>query len=953
MTSAMSNAIYDEYEGYVIQYKKEYGSNVVVLLQVGSFYEIYDADDGLVDIKTISEIMNITLTRKNKNVLSISKSNCNMSGFPAYTLSKYTNILLQNNYTVVVVSQITDPPKPKRGVTAIYSPGTKIDELTTYENNYLMSLYIDENQDLKTGQYTLNIGVSYIDVSTGSSYVFETGSKPEDKHYALDETYRIIVATNPKEILILGKVKTMNVDDILCHLEIEKRCVQNRLNRDTLYENISFQNQLLTKLFPDHGLISPIEYIELERQPYALVSYVSLLDFAYKHSEQIITKIKKPNVVLDENHLNLSYNTAKQLNVVSSDFCNSSLVSILNTCKTAIGKRRFLNRILNPRIDIDSLNKDYDNIAYFQDEERYKSARDILGKIYDVERQFRRILLNRLNPCEIVSMITSIENVRTLLSFEVDSSLTEDGIQSILHHFQVINNEEVMKYNIDNITGNIFKIGTYKDLDLLCDTIHACTEFFHKLSTELNFQISEKYFKLEKNEKDGFYITVTTKRFENFKKTAQNFKIDDVCIDVRKLDGKKISSSSNSVKLSHPCMDEINIILENTLIKLKNSVTQKYYDFMKSCCKYNDTFNKIIEYIGLIDYNCTNAYNAIEFAYCRPYIDNKQNGKSFVNAVSLRHPIIERIQTTTVYIPNDISLGLVEDGMLLYGLNASGKSSLMKSLGLSIIMACAGMYVPSSSFVFFPYKHIFTRIPTGDNISKGQSTFTNEISELRKILKRANSNSLVIGDELASGTENISAMSIISAGIITLCDRRSSFIFATHLHDLVKIERIKNIRNMKIYHLSVMFDDTNSKLIYDRKLKLGPGKTLYGLEVCRALDIDKNFLKLADQIRREILGIDDSIISHKKKKYNSGLFGDVCGICGERASEVHHIREQRFADQNGIIDHFHKNTLHNLLNICVSCHDKIHNKTILIEGYKTTSKGVELMYRVNDNYEIC
>ena len=132
----------------------------------------------------------------------------------------------------------------------------------------------------------------------------------------------------------------------------------------------------------------------------------------------------------------------------------------------------------------------------------------------------------------------------------------------------------------------------------------------------------------------------------------------------------------------------------------------------------------------------------------------------------MRHPIIERLDRGTVYVPNDISIGLADDiaqtGMLLYGTNASGKSSLMKAVGLNIIMAQAGFYVAAEEFEYIPYQRLFTRILNADNIFRGESSFAVEMGELRGILKRANGNSLVLGDELCSGTENTSAQSIFA-----------------------------------------------------------------------------------------------------------------------------------------------------------------------------------------------
>ena len=205
----------------------------------------------------------------------------------------------------------------------------------------------------------------------------------------------------------------------------------------------------------------------------------------------------------------------------------------------------------------------------------------------------------------------------------------------------------------------------------------------------------------------------------------------------------------------------------------------------------------------------------------------------------MRHPIIERIQTDIEYISNDICLGKKNEetlnGMLLYGCNAVGKSSLMKAVGLNIIMAQTGMFVSSSEFRYSPFNYIFTRISDNDNIFKGQSSFAVEMSELRSILNRSDKNSIVLGDELCSGTESVSAQSIFAASVIKLAKKNINFVFATHLHELYKMSDIKELDNVKSYHLKVIFEEETKKLIYDRKLEEGNGPTIYGLEVCKAM----------------------------------------------------------------------------------------------------------------------
>ena len=195
----------------------------------------------------------------------------------------------------------------------------------------------------------------------------------------------------------------------------------------------------------------------------------------------------------------------------------------------------------------------------------------------------------------------------------------------------------------------------------------------------------------------------------------------------------------------------------------------------------------------MLDVLLSKAYVAKKYKYCRPTIDMSRE-RSFLNAENMRHPLIEHLQTNEIYVPNDISLGENTRGTLLFGTNAVGKSSLIRSMGISIILAQSGMFVPCSSFLYKPYTRLFTRILGNDNIFKGLSTFAVEMSELRTILKMADENSLILGDELCSGTETTSALKIFGAGTIQLHERKSSFIFATHFHEITKMKPVMALR---------------------------------------------------------------------------------------------------------------------------------------------------------------
>jgi len=268
-------------------------------------------------------------------------------------------------------------------------------------------------------------------------------------------------------------------------------------------------------------------------------------------------------------------------------------------------------------------------------------------------------------------------------------------------------------------------------------------------------------------------------------------------------------------------------------------------------------------------------------------------------------------------------------GVLIYGVNTTGKTSYIRSVGIAVVMAQAGLYVPAKSFKYKPYKSIFSRIQGNDNLFHGLSTFAVEMSELRVILKMADKYTLVIGDEVCSGTENQSALSIFVAALIELYEKECSFLFATHFHEIVDYDEIRVMARLKIKHMSVMYDRERDCLIYERKLRDGAGYRMYGIEICKSLHMPEDFIEKAYKLRSKYYSEIAGALSHKQSIYNSNKIRGLCEKCGKQiARETHHISPQCIAEKDGFIEggdiKFHKNHLQNLMALCEKCHDEEH-----------------------------
>ena len=917
--------IIDDYLNYLDEYSRKYGdNNTIIFMQVGSFFELYSIDTNSNYLYTIADICGIQISKKNKNISEVSRNNPLMCGFPLYVVNKYIQILLQKKYTIVLIEQVTEPPEPKRKITEILSPSTNIN-INSKNSNYIMVLYYEEIDD------NLVIGISGVDLTTGRNFIYENSSSNADPQFTLDETYRLIINYNPCEILLISdkireetKKKILNMISINCliHKKWDEYELLNHIKK------VDYQNNILKKSFMNNSMLSIIEFLNLERIQLGLISFCSLLQFAYEHNNEIIKDLKHPEILNNNSNLSIEYNSALQLNIISNNDNEKPLLEILNRCHTAFGSRVFKERLLNPMNDKRKLLEKYEEIEFYLMDNKYKQINKFLNNINDLERIKRKIILRKINPCEWGNIINSFEN-----SLEIFKLLNKDDLimrnNNIIKNYIILNNDECSKYNTNDIKSNIFNVGVYKDLDDLNIDYEKNYQKIMNIINKIN-SFGDTTCKIDYNDNDGFYITITKKRFETAEKINKTY--------MSQFD-KKLLNTNNSYKLTSNEIRTASNTIRNIQSEINSISIQRYYEFLSNFIKEtNEDFDIIIKNLIDIDITSCNAKNAYDYKYYKPTIDFNSNS-SYINAENLRHPIIENLITDVEYIGNDIQLN--QNGILLYGINSSGKSSFMKAIGLSIIMAQSGMFVPATNFNYSPYNHIMTRICGNDNIYKGMSSFIVEMTELRNIIQRADKNSLIIGDEVCSGTEPISGISIVSSAINELIEKKSSFIFTSHLHELTSISLLKDREELKIYHIHISIID--NKIIYDRKLKEGQGSNIYGIEVCKSLNLPPNFMINAERVKKEIMGINNNLIDIKTSNYNSSIYMDICNVCKKNKSvDTHHINYQSLSDDNGFFENYHKNSKHNLIPICKECHDKEHKGIINIEGFKQTSNGIEL-----------
>ena len=953
-------------------FEKKYGPNTVVLMEIGTFFEVYEINNETTQIgkaKEIAELLNIQLTRKNKSILENSSVNPIMAGVPAIAFDKHlARIISEQKYTVVIIKQRGTPPNVNRYLDTVVSPGTNFDFVINQDENNITSLCIDINK----GIYSL--GYSAIDVTTGKCYYNEVHGTSEDKYFALDECFNYMNMHKTNEVILSFCDKSINQKEIIEYLELSLKT----FHISSFRPKIVYQNELFKTVFNIESLLTSIEHLDMERVPLSTEALAILIDFVISHDDKIIQKLSLPLKLDVSKYIYLGNNALEQLNIIESSH-NPSIIKLINNTSTAMGKRLLKERLSHPVKDEKELLR------------RYKLSKDLydyhapieseLANIYDIERLTRRIKLTRLHPFELNYLYDSLLSINEVVKFMENykffsSPCTSSELEIFLTSIDSTFDLSISgKYMLKDVEHNMVHFGINSQIDELMkenENLVLKLEIIkvHILSFMKNKDGSQ--VSINRLDKEGFYLGLTKSRFNLIKDDLMNSHLilDD---DLLLFKDFKIKIQTNSIKISNKITDDISDKYVHNLRKIidlnKLVFKEKINEFEK---KFSTLLDELVLFIAEIDLTVSNIKTAKKYNYVCPKIVKTKDNENFIEIIDLRHPIIEANEEQGIYVPNDLILGelsLASDeyknnviiknsnpinmnnnkmhGILLYGINSSGKSSLMKSLGISIILAQAGFFVPAKSMRFSLFDSIFTRISGADNIAKGLSSFAVEMLELKNIFNRANKRSIILGDEISHSTETMSGVSIVASSILKLAKLEALFLFATHLHQLPDLEEIKKLKNVICLHLSVMYEDKEDKLIFNRKLQMGSGSSMYGLEFAKSLHMDKEFLQVANNIRKKLTNDYSAVerLTHRKSsKYNKDLIVSTCIICGKNVDDVHHIKEQARANKEGFIGHINANHKYNLVPLCKEHHLMVHDGRININGFIPTSKGLELHY---------
>jgi len=935
-------ATYEDYRRIFLKYKETYGNQVAVFYQVGSFYELYDvvsksSAESWCNVKEVIDILGIQLSIKSE---SDQNEELLFAGFPDYTLHRWASKLTQNGWTVVVVDQKKDS-KGKvetREVSRILSPGTHSEYASATESPYVASIWLEENINT-----TPCYGISTLDLTTGFSASYEGQTRGKHTVWSADEAVHFFQIHNPREVILYWRG-----DNFSQPSEGSTRRIFGLAKQPIHFRSASTSQQgsleiplvreeFLKKHFQPQTLLPVREYLHIAKKPIVERSLCCLLRFMEDHFS-MASQLKNHIPWNPDTTLQCGNNALAQLNFVGENI-GDCILGLFSKCITPMGKRAIRKRLLSPLTNKDAIQIRLERVGSFMDTSTQNTVEQSLCFMFDLPRLHRKIMNFTISGGDVVALYQTYKEILNLRG-KIDAKLFSETIpkiedlETVMKAWSAVFSKEKAEKANENLS--FISPGISPEIDTLEAKIQAIYSDVSKWLTL--FESPE----LRIEEKDKIPITI-----RGTKQAIQSIKLKTATSSLGKmyenLEFRQTKSVGNFVEA--PFLERANERILSLRSQLSDAITAVLpkicIEFFEKCGQ-GIIWQTLEEFVEEIDCSLCIAKVSKERGFYKPTIIDNTEGSS-INAQNLRHPLIESLATRTKYVSHDVSLDSKSYGWLLYGMNASGKSSLMKAIGIAVLLAQCGSYVPATSMVLAPFERLLTRILNVDNLWAGLSSFAVEVSELRDIFLRADNKTLVLGDELCSGTESVSATALVAAGISYLLRKQSRFVFATHYHDLFKLPAIREAesKGLAIWHLKVRYDIAQDILVYERTLSPGPGSTTYGIEVARALGMPFEVLDEAMKYRRTLQG-EKKEEELSPSSWNKNIIVRKCEECGSemtRDLEVHHIRPRAEAVSNHFMDGSSRDSERNLMVVCNKCHDAHHAGKIDITPLVDTSIG--------------
>lgn len=779
--------------------------DAVLFFRLGDFYEMF-----FDDAKVASEVLGLTLTARGHN----QGTKVPLAGFPYHSLDSYLPKMIQAGHRVAICEQVENPKLAKgvvkRDVTEVVSPGTVMTDnlLNSKRNNYLASAYFADR----------SCGLAFVDVSTGEFTVSEVPAT---------QFAEMLLKSSPAELVLSEEQIAFAKNELPAgHNLFISSLEEWAFSRDYAYET-------LTKHF-DTLSLKGFGCDDLRAGICAAGAAIHFLKAAQKHQLVHVSNLQR---ISGNEFVGLDSDTRRNLEILKSmrgGGAEGTLVAVVDKTSTPMGGRRLVQWLLNPLIDVHAIRLRLDAVEEFiQSGPLLANLQGILKQIGDLERIIAKIVTNRASARDLVTLKRSlghIPEITNTMSGIESEQLRQicDALDPLWPLFEEIDRAIVEDPPLAVTEGGIIKHGYHSELDDLRDISFSGKDWIARLQKEEREKTGIPSLKVAYNKVFGYYLEITK---ANLSKVPDNY--------IRK------QTLVNAERFITP---ELKAYEEKVLEAEERIVTIEYEIFDQLRKQAGSQARQVqlnARLLSKLDCLAGFAQLAIENHYCRPQV----NESSRIEIMEGRHPVVEKLLPYgEQFIPNDTILDNADEQVLiLTGPNMAGKSTFLRQVGLIVLLAQTGGFVPAKSATLGVVDKIFTRVGASDNLAGGESTFLVEMNETANILNNATPKSLILLDEIGRGTSTFDGLSIawsVAEYLHNTSNVAAKSIFATHYHELTELALIlPRVRNY-----NVVVKEWGERVVFLRKIEPGGCDHSYGIQVAKLAGLPELVIRRAKEI---------------------------------------------------------------------------------------------------------
>jgi DNA mismatch repair protein MutS len=784
----------------------------IVFCRVGDFYELfYD------DAEIASKALDIQLTKR-----KIGKTTYPMAGVPHRSLDNYVARLVNQGFKVAIIDQLEDAKQSKgkktikRGLTRIVTRGTVTEEsmLTPGKNNYLAALSVK-----KSGK-RWEIGLAVCDLSTGD---FRAGSFNQ----------------NQKNELLRAYTKYAPVE-VIYELDIESPSQ----TFDLSFENDEmltgqpqhwFEKSFALKIIYAQFNVNTVQGFGLTEESQGAISAGALLKYLQETQFTHFPHISLIRSLDIDDTMTLDVTAVKGLelfNNTQDQTIHATLLQLMDETITPMGGRLLRHWMANPLANLSQINQRLASVVLFIDDPLLKhSIRSTLSEIGDIERLITRISLMTARPDELIKLASSLEKIPLIKDslLPLEKHFPNNLIHSIDPCIDIVTLIRKTIYDEPSSSigdGNVIRNGFNNELDHLRKVSDEGKDWIESFIQKEKQRTKLESLKIKSNNVFGYFIEISKRELE---RVPSNYIRKQAMVNVSRYFCEELKNWETDVLEAEMKIQELEVTL--------------FRSIMKQLTQFIDPLQITSHAIAQLDCLSSYAYLAERRNYCKPSFNE---GKSLI-IEGLRHPVIEALNQSQEYVPNDLILDYEKQRVIIItGPNFSGKSSLLRATALLVIMAQMGSFVPAIQVEMGTIDRIFTRIGASDNLVAGQSTFLLEMVDAANLVNNSTDRSLIIADEIGRGTSTYDGLAI--AWSITEYLHNSNTppktLISTHYHQLAELEDLLDA--CKNYQFIIKFD--GDKPIFNHKLARGSSDKSFGVEVAKLSGLPIHIINRAKQI---------------------------------------------------------------------------------------------------------